>query len=64
VILNEEQTVLHGVIVRLMDFGRCCGVEMNVGKYNGDVNLKVTALRTDYDRHVTTGGCGTFQLCG
>jgi hypothetical protein len=56
--------VLHGVIVRLMDFGRCCGVEMNVGKYNGDVNLKVTALRTDYDRHVTTGGCGTFQLCG
>ena len=56
--------MLQSVIVRLMDFGRCCGVEMNVGKYYGDMNLKVTALSTDYDRTIITGECGTFQLCG
>jgi len=32
VILAEEKTVLQGMIVRLIEIGRCCGVEINVAK--------------------------------
>jgi hypothetical protein len=32
VMLAEEKTVLQGVIVRLIEIGRCCGVEINVAK--------------------------------
>jgi hypothetical protein len=29
---KEEGTVLHGTIHRLIEIGRCCGMEMNVEK--------------------------------
>jgi len=31
VLLAKEETVLQGMVERLIDTGRCCGVEMNVG---------------------------------
>jgi hypothetical protein len=32
VLLAKEETVLQGVIDRLIEIGRCCGMEMNVEK--------------------------------
>jgi hypothetical protein len=32
VLLAKEETVLQGVIDRLIDNGRCCGMEINVKK--------------------------------
>ena len=32
VLLAKEETVLQGVIDRLIDIGRCCGIERNVGE--------------------------------
>jgi hypothetical protein len=32
VLLAKEETVLQGVIDRIIDNGRCCGMEMNVKK--------------------------------
>jgi hypothetical protein len=32
VLLAKVETVLQGMIDRLIEIGRCCGVEMNVEK--------------------------------
>jgi len=32
VLLGKEEAVLQGVIERLIEIGRCCGIEMNVEK--------------------------------
>jgi hypothetical protein len=32
VLLAKEETLLQGMIDRLIETGRCCGMEMNVGK--------------------------------
>ena len=31
-LLGKEEAVLQGVIERLIEIGRCCGIEMNVEK--------------------------------
>jgi len=32
VLLSKEEAVLRGMIERLIEIGRCCGMELNVGK--------------------------------
>ena len=33
-LVAKEETVLQGMIDKLIEIGRCCGMEMNVGKTN------------------------------
>ena len=49
-LLAKEETVLRGVTVRLTEFGRCCGREMNVERKYSSENLKAAISNTDYDR--------------
>ena len=38
------------MIHRLIEIGRCCGMEMNVEKNEGNENLKANIPITNYDR--------------
>jgi hypothetical protein len=55
VLLAEEEKVLQDMIDKLIENGRCCGMEMNVEK------TKVTTITSkNYDRPKTTGECEIF----
>ena len=36
VILSEEEAVLQGMVDRVIEVGRCCGMEVNVENTKGD----------------------------
>jgi len=59
VLMAKEETVLQRMIDKLIEIGRCCGVEMNVEK-KGNENFKTTISNNIYDRPKTTGECGMF----
>jgi hypothetical protein len=61
VVLIKEEKLLQGMIGRLMETARCCGMKMWGEKKKGKENLKTT---TDCDRTETTGECGILQLFG
>ena len=46
---DEEQTVLHGVIGRLIEIGKFCELENIVEKIRGNENLKKAVPITEYD---------------
>jgi len=51
VLQAKEETVLQGMIARLIEIGRCCGTGKNLGGKNyGNENLKVTVPNRDYGR--------------
>jgi hypothetical protein len=54
-LLAKEETVLQGVIGRLIEVGRRCGMGMNE-------DLKATIPGTAHDRSKTPAEFGTFQL--
>jgi len=60
--MTKEETVLQGMIDRLIEIGSCYGVEMNVEK------LRQWKSRRPSPVHImiktTTGECGIFQLFG
>ena len=56
VLLGKGETVLGGMIDRLIDIGTCYGIEKNVDK--------TTIHITDYDRSKKTEECGIFQPFG
>jgi hypothetical protein len=64
VLLSKKELVLYVMTGGLIEVGRCCGMEMSVGKNSGNENLKTTIFGTDYDRSETTGKCGIFQQFG
>ena len=64
VLLAKEETVLQGMIDKLIKIVTCCGMEINVEKNKGNENLKATSPSTDYDRSETIGECGIFHLFG
>ena len=45
------------MIDKLIEIGRCYGMEMNVGKKSNE-NFKTTIPSNNYDRPKTTGECG------
>jgi hypothetical protein len=51
VLLAEEEKVLQDMIDKLIETGRCYGMEMNVEK---------TIPSNNYDRRKTTRECGIF----
>ena len=61
VLLAKEEKVLQDMIDKLIENGRCYGMEMNVGKKNkSNENIKTTIASKNYDRPKTTGECGIF----
>jgi hypothetical protein len=53
-------TVLQGMIDKLIEIGRCYGMEMNVEKNKSNENFKTAIPSNNYDRPKTTGECGMF----
>jgi hypothetical protein len=53
VLLAKEEIVLQDMIDKLIEIGRCYGMEMNVEKYKNNENFKTTISSK-------TGECGIF----
>ena len=60
----KEETELQGMTDRSTEIGRCCGIEMNVEKNEGNENLKETIASTYHDKLETTGKCELLQRFG
>jgi hypothetical protein len=60
VLLAKEDMVLQGMIDKLIEIGRCYGMEMNVEKNKRNENFKTTITSKNYDRPKTTRECGIF----
>ena len=61
VLMAKEETVLQGMIDKLIETGRYYGMEMNVEKKNeSNENFKTTIPSNNYDRPKTTGECEMF----
>jgi hypothetical protein len=56
--------VLHGTVDRLIEIGRCYGMETNVGKNQANGNLKATFPNTDYEGSKTTEEFKIFYIFG
>ena len=55
VLMAKEETVLQGMIDKLIETGRHYGVEMNVEKNKSSENFKTTIPSNNYDRTKATG---------
>jgi hypothetical protein len=63
VLLAKDETEPQGVIDRLIEIGRCCGMKMNIGIWKSNRNLEATIPKTEcYIKR--TGECGTYHLFG
>ena len=59
VLMAKEETVLQGIIDKLIEIGRCYGVEMSVEKTKVmRISRQTSPVTTD--RPKTTGECGMF----
>jgi hypothetical protein len=56
----KEETALQGTCARLIETGRCCGMEINVG----EKEIIAAISNTYYDKSETTGECGILQIFG
>jgi hypothetical protein len=63
VLLAEEEMVLQGRIDRLIETGRCCGMEMYVEK---EKVMRISRLPSPVQiaKSKRAGECGTFQIPG
>ena len=59
VLLVKEEKVLQDMIDKLIEIGRCYGMEINVEKKSNE-NSKTTIPSKNYHRPKTTGECGIF----
>ena len=60
VLLAKEEEVLQDMIDKLIETGRCYGMEMNVEKNKSNENFKTTISSKNYHRPKTTRECGIF----
>jgi len=60
VLLAKEEKVLQNMIDKLIEIGRCYGMEINVEKNKSNENFKTTIPSKNYDRPKTTTECGIF----
>ena len=49
VVLGEEEAVLQGMFDRVIEVGRCCGMEVNVENTKGVVILNAAIPNIRYD---------------
>jgi len=59
VLLAKEEKVLQDMIDKLIENGKCYGMEMNVEKKSNE-NFKTTITSKNYDKPKTTRECGIF----
>jgi hypothetical protein len=59
VLLAKEEKVLQDMIDKLIEFGRCYGIN-ECGKNKSNENFKTTITSKNYDRPKTTRECGIF----
>ena len=55
--MANEETVLQGMIDKLIETGRYYGIEINVEKKKSNENFKTNIPTNNYDRPKTTGEC-------
>ena len=60
VLMAKEETVLQGMIDKLVETGRYYGMEINVEKDRSNENFKTTIPSNNYERSKTTGECEMF----
>ena len=60
VLIAKEETVLQGMIDKLIETGRYYGMEMNVEKNKSNENFKTTIPSNNYDRPKGSGECEIF----
>ena len=60
VLLAKGEKVLQDMIDKLIETGRCYGMEMNVEKNRSNENFKTTIPSKNYDRPTPTTECGIF----
>jgi len=60
VLMAKGETVLQGMIDKLIEIGRCYGMEINVEKTKVMRISRQPSPFNKYDRSKTTGECGTF----
>jgi hypothetical protein len=58
VLLAKEEKVLQIMIDKLIEIGRCYGMEMNVEKNKSNEIFWTTIPRKNHHRPKTTGECG------
>src|SRR5215471_8261451 len=58
VLLAKEEKVLQDMIEKLIEIGRCYGMELNVEKNKSNENFKTTISSKKFRRPKTTGECG------
>jgi hypothetical protein len=61
VLRAKEGKVLQDMIHKLIEIGRCYGMEINVEKSKSNENFKTTIPSKNYDRPKTTRECGIFS---
>ena len=59
-LLAKEEKVLQDMIHKLIEIGRCYGMEMNVKKNKSNENFKTTIPSKNNDRPKITRECGIF----
>jgi hypothetical protein len=63
-LLATEETILQGMTDRLIEIGRCYGMEMNVDKPNVmRISRQPSPVQITIEQK-TTGECGVFELFG
>jgi hypothetical protein len=62
VLLAKEGKVLQDMIDRMIEVGRCYGMEMNVEKNKSNENLKPTIPIKNYDRPKATREYGSLNI--
>ena len=58
--VSKEETVLQGMIDKLIETGRHYGMEINVERNKSNENFKTAIPNNNYDRPKTTGECEMF----
>jgi hypothetical protein len=64
VLLTEEEIILKGTTDRLIEIGRCYGMEMNVKNTKAMRILRQSSPLQITINNKTTGDCGIYQLLG
>ena len=63
VLTAKEEKVMQGIIDKLKEVGRCCGMEMNVEKTSYE-DFKTNISSNNYDKPNTIGECRMFYIFG
>jgi hypothetical protein len=64
VLLAKEEKVLQDIIDKLIEIGRCYGMEMNVDKNKSNENFKATIASKNYDKPKQLENVESFKYLG